>query len=170
MELALSKSTYTKILGSSLVAQRVKDLVLPQFWLRSQLQRGFGPWPETCICHGCSQKKDFIKPVNLGRGVGYFFSLCWRSERMDFIFLFLGPRVWHMEVSRLEVEWELHLLACSTATATQDLSCVCDLHQCSRQCWILNPLSQARDRTCILVDTSWFLNLLSHNGNSSIYN
>ena len=23
------------------------------------------------------------------------------------------------------------------------------------QCWILNPLSEARDRTCILMDTSW---------------
>ena len=34
------------------------------------------------------------------------------------------------------------------ATATPDLSCVCDLHHSSWQCWILNPLSKARDRTC----------------------
>ena len=32
---------------------------------------------------------------------------------------------------------------------------VCDLNHSSRQCQILNPLSRARDRTCILVDTSW---------------
>ena len=36
-----------------------------------------------------------------------------------------------------------------------------------QQCQILNPLSRARDRTCILFDTSWVLNPLSHNGNSS---
>ena len=35
-----------------------------------------------------------------------------------------------------------------------DLSCVCDLHHRSWQCWIVNPLSEARDQTRILMDTS----------------
>ena len=26
---------------------------------------------------------------------------------------------------------------------------------CSQQCWILDPLSETRDRTCVLRDTSW---------------
>ena len=60
-----------------------------------------------------------------------------------------------MEVPRLGVELELQLLAYATARATWDLSSVCDLHQSSRQCLILNPLSEARDRTCIVMDTSW---------------
>ena len=34
-------------------------------------------------------------------------------------------------------------------------SCICHLHHNSWQCRILNPLSGARDRTCILMDTSW---------------
>ena len=34
------------------------------------------------------------------------------------------------------------------------------------QCRILNPLSEARDRTFILMDTSRVLNLLNHSGNS----
>ena len=51
-----------------------------------------------------------------------------------------------MEVPSLGVESELHLLAYATATAVQDPSCVCDLHHSSEQCWILNPLSEARDR------------------------
>ena len=42
----------------------------------------------------------------------------------------------------------------ATATATQDLSCVCDLHHSSRQCRILNPLGKVRDRTFVLLDTS----------------
>ena len=39
----------------------------------------------------------------------------------------------------------------TTATATWDPSRVCYLHLSSRQCQILNPLSEARNRTCNLV-------------------
>ena len=37
-----------------------------------------------------------------------------------------------MEVPRLGVESELELLVYTTATATRDLSCACDLHHSSR--------------------------------------
>ncbi len=37
---------------------------------------------------------------------------------------------------------------------TPDPSRVCDLHHGSRQRWILNPLSEARDQTRDLVDAS----------------
>ena len=43
------------------------------------------------------------------------------------------------------------LPAYATATATQDLSSVCDLHHSSWQHWILNLLSESRDRTCNLM-------------------
>ena len=33
-----------------------------------------------------------------------------------------------MEVPRLGIEWELQLLAYTTATATPDLSCICNLY------------------------------------------
>ena len=47
-----------------------------------------------------------------------------------FLFLvFLGPHPWHMEVPRLEVESQLQLPAYTTATATRDLSLLCDVHQ-----------------------------------------
>ena len=71
-----------------------------------------------------------------------------------------------MEVTKLVVESELHPLAYATATGTPDLSSVCDLHHSSQQHQILNPLSKARNRTCILMDASRVLNPLSHNGNS----
>ena len=64
---------------------------------------------------------------------------------------FLGPHPWHMEVPRLGVKWELQLPAYVTAPAKQ----VCNLHHISQQCWILNPLSKDRDRTRVLMDTSW---------------
>ena len=58
---------------------------------------------------------------------------------------FLWLHLWHMEVPRLMVELELQLQAYATAIATLDLSCVFHLHHSSRQGWILNPLSEARD-------------------------
>ena len=73
-----------------------------------------------------------------------------------------------MEVPRLGVRSELQLPACTTATATPDPSHGYDLHQSSRQCPIFNSLNEARDGTCILMDTSRIHNLLSHNGNSSL--
>ena len=42
----------------------------------------------------------------------------------------------------------------ATATAMRDLSHVCNLHDRSQQHRILNPLSEARDQTHILMDTS----------------
>ena len=72
-----------------------------------------------------------------------------------FCLVFLRSYPWHMEVPRLWVKLELQLPAYPTATAMQEPSCVCDLHHSSRQCRILNPLSKTRDRTCVLLDTSW---------------
>ena len=59
-----------------------------------------------------------------------------------------------MEVPRLGVQLELQLLAYTVATATWDPNGVCDLDHSSRQRWILNPLSEARDQTHILMVTS----------------
>ena len=84
-----------------------------------------------------------------------------------FIFLsFLGLQLWCMEVPRIGVESELQLLAYITATAKPDLSRICNLLHSSQQDWILNPLSEARDWTHILMDTSQILNLLSYDMNS----
>ena len=60
-----------------------------------------------------------------------------------------------MEVPRLGVESEMQLLAYTTATATRDASGICDPHHSSQQRQILNPLSEARDRTHIFRDASW---------------
>ena len=56
-----------------------------------------------------------------------------------------------MEFPRLGVKLELQLPAYATATATPDVSHVCNLHHSIRHHQILNPLSEARDRT------SWIL-------------
>ena len=57
--------------------------------------------------------------------------------------------------SRLGVETEQQLPAYTIATATRDPSHICDLHHSSQQCWILNPLSEAKEGTWILMVPSW---------------
>ena len=79
------------------------------------------------------------------------------SEQQFFFFFFLvfsGLHQRHMEIPRLGVESELCPLAYATATATPDPRHLCDLHHTSPQCWILKQVSGARDRTCVLMDTS----------------
>ena len=72
---------------------------------------------------------------------------------------FSDSHLWHIKVPRLGVESELQLWVQATAMAMPDPSRLCDLR------WILNPLSEARDRTHVFVDTGQVLNPLSHNGN-----
>ena len=85
----------------------------------------------------------------------FFFCVC-----------FLGLH--HMNIPRLGVQSELQLLTYTTATPTRDPSHIRDLPDSSQQCWIPNPLSEARDGTCILMDTSWVSKLMSQNGNFQI--
>ena len=59
-----------------------------------------------------------------------------------------------MEVPRLGAESELQPLPYATATATGESSFVWGLCHGSQQQWILNPLKEVRDWTCILMDTS----------------
>ena len=76
----------------------------------------------------------------------------WMLVIAFFFFCFFWVTPWRMEVPRLGVKSELQLLTDTTATATWDLSLICDLHHSSQQCWILNPPSEARNQTLILMD------------------
>ena len=76
------------------------------------------------LCIFCS-----IKPIYL---VLCFLFVC---------FLELHPQ--HMEVPRLGVK-----------SQARYLSCICNLHHSSQQHQNFNPLSEARDQTCILMGTS----------------
>ena len=65
-----------------------------------------------------------------------------------FFFCFLGLQLQHMEVSRLGVELELQLPHESQATSVTYTTA-------HGNCWILSPLSKAKDQTQILTDTGW---------------
>ena len=79
-------------------------------------------------------------------------------QRIFFSFLlFMATPARHMEVLRLGVKLELQLLAYVTTTAMQDPSCTCNQHHTSGQRQLLNPLSEARDRTLFLMDLGQIL-------------
>ena len=79
----------------------------------------------------------------------FFFFFCF------FVFvIFFWLHLWHMGGSRLGGKLVLWLPAFTIATATPDLSYVCNLHHRSRQCRILNLVSKARNQTYVLMDTS----------------
>ena len=59
-----------------------------------------------------------------------------------------------MEVPQLGMALERQLRAYTTATATQDPSCICNLLRSLWQPGIFNPLSKARDQTRILTETT----------------
>ena len=92
-----------------------------------------------------SSRSLFFFPLVKLSGALLLFLIFDSLHCFPFFFFFLGPRVRLMEVPRLGVKSELPLPTHTTATATWDRSHVCDLHHSSKQHWILNPLSEARD-------------------------
>ena len=139
------------------------DPELLWLWCRLVVTAPIGPlaW-EPPYAMGSALKRQKTKQTNknvvwLLHPVLQFPILCLFFFFLSFFFFFVfgGLYPWHMEVPRLGVKWELQLQVYATATATQDPSRLCDLHHSSWQCQILNPLSKARDRTLILMDTSW---------------
>ena len=109
----------------------------------------------------------FSKSLNVSVSTLSVDSLSHRGiSQLLFLFVCLGLHPEHMEAPRLRGESELQLPTYTTATAARDPSRICNRHQSSWQRRILNPPRGAKDRTLILTDTSWALNLLSHDGNS----
>ena len=70
-------------------------------------------------------------------------------------FVFLGPHLWHMEVPEPRGRIGAAAASLHHATATPDQRHICDLCCRSQQHQIFNLLSEARDWTHVLMDTSW---------------
>ena len=67
------------------------------------------------------------------------------------LFVFLGPHLKHKDIPRLGFESEPWPPVYTPATATLNLSHICDLRRSLWQHQILNPLSEARDQTQIFM-------------------
>ena len=144
----------------------IKDLALPQLWLRWRLWLRSDPWLGSSICHRAAKtnKQNPTKNSNKNKRGESFIQICHIIYLC--IFVFLGPHLCCMEVPRLGVELVLKLLAYATATATWDLSHVCNLCHSSRERQILNPLSKAGDQTWVLMDASHIRSHWAMMGNS----
>ena len=91
---------------------------------------------------------------SFGHNIYIYMYVCTIGILFTIFFFFLGLYLRNMDVPRLGVESELQLPALQLQPQQWDLNHICDLCHCSQQCWILNPLSEARDWTCILMGTS----------------
>ena len=81
-----------------------------------------------CVCcKMITYYSDLLQPSPHPSPTSHIFFLIMtqsKTSEIYFIFVFLGPYPWHMEVPRLGVAWELQLPAYTTATATLDPSCI----------------------------------------------
>ena len=113
--------------------------------------------PSNTCSFNVSQTSIICKPLNFllnpySTHIHLIYNIIW-IHLFFFFFVFLGLHPRHMEFPRLGVELELEPPACTIATATPNMSGVCDLHHSSWQGQILNLLSEARNRIWVLVDT-----------------
>ena len=120
------------------------------WWIGHSLDKREAASRTCCGRWGRWTENKYLHPpprliINMILFYSYFFGL--------FVF-FLGPPLRYMEVPRIGVQLELYPPAYTTATATRDLSRVCNLHCSSWQRWMLNPLSKARDPIRILMDAT----------------
>ena len=127
------------IVDNSLSPSNSKEqAIMPS--LSSSISFSFSTW-----CQDGSFRKPFLGLSILDEEPSLYFCCCC-------LFFRAAPTAYGS--SRLGVQSELQLPSYTTATATQDLSQVCNLHHSSQQHHILNPLSEARGPTRNLVDPS----------------
>ena len=94
-----------------------------------------------CDLHHSSWKCRILNPLNEARDWACVFmdtsQVCFQRATMGTTASpLLGLRLRHMDIPRPGVESELQLPVYTTATATWDLSCICDLHHSSQQCCV----------------------------------
>ena len=81
----------------------------------------------------------------------------WYWPVISFFFNICTCDVWKFSLARGQIR--VAAAACTTATATPNQSHICNLCHSLWGCLILNPLSKARNQTCILTET---MSLLTH--------
>ena len=159
------KNVYPAALGCNILYMSVRFIGLKYssglkfpYWLWSGLPIHCWKWRIKFSYYYCIFAYFFFKMLVFTFLFIYLFIL-------SFVYLGLHPQ--HMEVPRLGIQSELLLLAYSRATAIPDPSHICN--HSSWQCWILNPLSEARDGTCNVMVPSRIRFHCTKTGTPSIY-
>ena len=127
---------------------------LPLYFLEKKKQKPItsGPWKLAVALRAYNRSfTSWVTSNALFLLPGFSSRKKWLSQQFlsfflfFFSFCFLRLYTQHMEVLRLRIQLEAY----TRATPTQDPSH--STHHSSRQCQILNPLSEARDQTCNLM-------------------
>ena len=126
------------------------SLLVTALFSSSSLLKSAGSWNIFCDLTMYSVRFLFY----VGYIVKIFFSLLFVFFLLFIYFCFSGLHLQHMEFPRLGVELEPQLPASATTTAMRDLIYIFNLHHSSQQCWILNPLIEARNLTHILLHST----------------
>ena len=118
---------------------------MPQLWCRSQVWLEFDPWPRNFHMQWVQPKKKKKEPQN----EGIFPPV---KSKFFFVFFRVAPATYGGSQARGQTGAVATGLCHNIAML--GLSCICDLQHSSWQRQILNPLSEARDGTCVLMDAN----------------
>ena len=96
---------------------------------------------------------------NTELGNFFFFQFCWNMILFFYFNFWAFFRAVPMAYGSSQDRGQIGAVSAGLCHSHSniDLNCTCHLQHRSQQCWILNPLSEARDQTCILMDISWFV-------------
>ena len=102
-----------------------------------------------------------LAPIWVGLPAKYYYGMCLITLFSPYyqlkLFFFLSSQDHTLGIWRFPARGLIRAVATAytRATATPYPSHICNLHHSSWQCWILNPLSKARDGTCNFMVPSW---------------
>ena len=135
---------YGHIQGMWKVLDQGLNPYLRQHQILDILTHSTGPGIKLCLLGNPSCCSWIPNPLHLSK-----------NSQPSFLLLFQSLTFSIWKFSGKGSNWiQLPAYTTSIATAMQDPSRICDLHHSSQLCWILNPLSKARDRTLNFIITS----------------
>ena len=119
-----------------------------------------------CIAQGTlsslleqTKMKNNIQKTNIFICLSHFGTNTYQLYCMYvYVYVFLGPHLQRMEFRRLGSRIGAAAVSLCHSHSNTRLSHIFNLCHSSQQHQILNSLTKERDRTCILIDTSWVLN------------
>ena len=121
------------------------------FFSKSSLWKTSNCWKvDTVITNTCTLTINLYAHTNTHISEPFVDMTLFLSFSLSFFFFY--SQIFGIWDLGLGIKLGVQLQAFVIAMARADLSHIADLHHSLWQYWILNPLSKARDRTCILRD------------------
>ena len=111
----------------------------------------YGNWADWYTFRG---RIACLSPCSLSHGWKHFLQFHDNSTP-PFLLLLLLFRATGAAYGNSKTRGQIGDIAAGHSHSNGDMSCVCKLHHSLQQHWIPDPLSKARDWTCVLIAASW---------------